>query len=61
VARKTFLEQIGKTPKFAVRYRNRCHICGRARGYVRKFDMCRCCFRLLALQGELPGVRKASW
>jgi len=53
--------QIGKAPKFKVRYRNRCAICGRARGYYRKFNMCRCCLRSLALQGELPGVRKASW
>lgn len=61
MARKTFRMQIGKAPKFKVRYRNRCAICGRARGYYRKFNMCRCCFRNLALAGDLPGVRKASW
>ena len=41
--------------------RNRCRICGRARGFLRKFEMCRICFRGLALKGEIPGVVKASW
>ena len=48
-------------PKFAVRHRNRCKVCGRARGYYRKFELCRICLRLLALRGEIPGVIKASW
>jgi len=48
-------------PKFKVRKRNRCQICGRPRGYIRKFGLCRICFRELALRGELPGVKKASW
>jgi len=48
-------------PKFAVRHRNRCKSCGRPRGYLRKFGLCRICFRLLSLQGYLPGVIKASW
>jgi small subunit ribosomal protein S14 len=48
-------------PKFAVRHRNRCKNCGRPRGYLRKFGLCRICFRLLSLQGYLPGVIKASW
>jgi len=61
VARKTFLVNIGKPTKFKVRYRNRCALCGRPRGYMRKFDLCRVCFRTLALHGDLPGVRKASW
>ena len=47
--------------KFEVRHRNRCRICGRPRGYMNKFDMCRICFRKLALEGALPGVTKASW
>lgn len=47
--------------KFEVRYRNRCKLCGRGRGYMRKFGVCRLCFRELALRGEIPGVRKASW
>ncbi|MCP4869066.1 MAG: type Z 30S ribosomal protein S14 [Proteobacteria bacterium] len=48
-------------PKFAVRYRNRCRICGRPRGYMRKFEMCRICFRNLSLEGKIPGVIKSSW
>ncbi len=47
--------------KFEVRLHNRCLLCGRARGYLRKFQMCRVCFRLRALRGEIPGVTKASW
>ena len=50
-----------KKPKFKVRVRNRCRVCGRARGYIRKFQMCRICFRGMALKGEIPGVMKASW
>jgi small subunit ribosomal protein S14 len=48
-------------PKFKVRHRNRCRACGRPRGYMRKFQLCRVCFRKLALEGYLPGVTKASW
>jgi len=48
-------------PKFGVRLRNRCRLCGRPRAYLRKFDMCRICFRGLALKGQIPGVTKASW
>lgn len=50
-----------KKPKFQVRQRNRCRICGRPRGYYRKFGLCRIHVRDLALQGYLPGVIKASW
>lgn len=50
-----------RPPKFAVRHRNRCRLCGRPRGYLRRFAMCRICFRMLALRGEIPGVRKSSW
>jgi small subunit ribosomal protein S14 len=50
-----------KKLKFKVRYRNRCKRCGRPRGYLRKFNLCRICFRQLALAGEVPGVIKASW
>jgi small subunit ribosomal protein S14 len=50
-----------KKPKYACRHRNRCKRCGRPRGYLRKFDLCRICFRQLALSGEVPGVIKASW
>ena len=50
-----------KKLKYKVRVRNRCRICGRSRAFLRKFEMCRICFRGLALKGEIPGVTKASW
>ena len=50
-----------KQPKFKTLPRNRCFRCGRPRGYLRKFNLCRICFRKLALAGEIPGVIKASW
>jgi small subunit ribosomal protein S14 len=58
---KLRIERQKKTPKLSVRYRNRCKQCGRPRGYLRKFMLCRICFRKLALAGEVPGVTKASW
>lgn len=62
MARKALIEKndINKL-KFKVRKRNRCSICGRPRGYIRKFSLCRICFRELAGKGMLPGVKKASW
>ncbi|MFL6448347.1 MAG: type Z 30S ribosomal protein S14 [Bryobacteraceae bacterium] len=51
----------GTQAKFAVRLRNRCKNCGRPRGFLRKFSLCRICFRKFALAGEVPGVTKASW
>lgn len=50
-----------KTLKFAVRARHRCKRCGRPRGYMRKFALCRLCFRELALRGDVAGVVKSSW
>jgi len=50
-----------RTPKFKVRQHNRCPLCGRSRAYYRRFQMCRICLRKLALNGQLPGVIKASW
>lgn len=47
--------------KFKVRDHNRCKICGRPRGYLRRFEMCRICFRKLAGEGKIPGVLKSSW
>ncbi|MFN8596849.1 MAG: type Z 30S ribosomal protein S14 [Anaerolineae bacterium] len=47
--------------KFAVQVRHRCRLCGRPRGYMRRFDMCRICFREASLQGQIPGVVKSSW
>ena len=55
------MPHIQKEPKFDVRKKNRCPFCGRPRSYMRKFDMCRLCFRKLALEGQLPGVVKSSW
>lgn len=55
------MAQITRKPKFKVRHRNRCKRCGRPRAYMRKFALCRICFRNLSLQGYLPGVVKASW
>jgi len=52
---------INKTEKFPTRVVNRCSLCGRNRGYLRKFGLCRICFRERASTGEIPGVRKASW
>ena len=49
------------TPKFGVRHRNRCFRCGRPRGFMRKFGLCRICFSQLALSGQIPGVTKSSW
>jgi small subunit ribosomal protein S14 len=47
--------------KYPTRVRNRCKICGRPRGYIRRFGLCRICFRELALEGKIPGVVKSSW
>jgi small subunit ribosomal protein S14 len=47
--------------KFAVRHRHRCRLCGRPRGYIRKFALCRLCFRKAALEGDIAGVIKSSW
>ncbi|NPA30502.1 MAG: type Z 30S ribosomal protein S14 [Chloroflexi bacterium] len=47
--------------KYKVQHRNRCRICGRPRGYIRRFGVCRICFRELALEGKIPGVKKSSW
>ncbi len=61
MARKALIAKSQRKPKFRVRHRNRCRLCGRPRGYMRKFQLCRVCFRKLALEGYLPGVVKASW
>ena len=61
MATKAKIAKTKKTLKFKVRQRNRCQVCGRPRGFLRKFALCRICFRQLALQGYLPGVTKSSW
>jgi small subunit ribosomal protein S14 len=50
-----------KKPKFKVRQKNRCEVCGRPRAFMRAFKMCRVCFRTLSLKGMIPGVTKSSW
>jgi len=50
-----------RQPKYQTRGYNRCRLCGRARAYYRKFQICRICFRKMASEGLIPGVRKASW
>jgi len=61
MARKAMIMKALRKPKFMTRRVNRCQICGRQRGYIRKFKMCRICFRTLASEGKLPGVTKSSW
>jgi len=61
MARTAQFAKMKRKLKFKVRVRNRCRLCGRGRGYLRKFQMCRLCFRELALGGQIPGVVKASW
>ncbi len=62
MARKALYEKtFNSEPQFAVRRRNRCRLCGRPRAFIRKFALCRICFRKLALEGNIPGVKKSSW
>lgn len=61
MAKVSDIVKFRKKQKFDVRKRNRCNICGRARSYMRRFGLCRMCFRTLAARGEIPGVTKASW
>ncbi len=60
MAKKSIINR-EKNRKYKVRVRNRCRICGRPRGFIRRFELCRICFREQALEGKLPGVAKASW
>ncbi len=61
MAKTALIEKSKRTPKFSARAYNRCSRCGRPRGYMRKFHLCRICFRELASQGQIPGITKASW
>jgi len=61
VAKKCLIAKANRKPKFGVRTYSRCSRCGRPRAYMRKFGVCRICFRELALCGDIPGVIKASW
>ncbi len=61
MARKALINKALKKPKFSSRTIRRCQICGRTRAFLRRFGLCRICFRELAWKGEIPGVKKASW
>lgn len=61
MAKKSLIAKQKKRPKFSTRAYSRCQQCGRPRGYLRRFALCRICFRELALRGKIPGVIKASW
>ena len=61
MAKKSLVNKQRLTPKFPTRKYNRCQFCGRRRAVYRKFGVCRLCFRTMALAGQIPGVRKASW
>ena len=61
MAKKSLIAKAKRTPKFSARTYHRCVVCGRPRGFMRRFNLCRICFRERALQGELPGVTKSSW
>ncbi|MFP3982836.1 MAG: type Z 30S ribosomal protein S14 [Desulfurivibrionaceae bacterium] len=61
MARKALQAKSKRAPKFKVRAYNRCPMCGRSRGFLRKFGICRLCFRSLASHGEITGITKSSW
>ena len=61
MAKKSSIARSRRQPRFPVRAHNRCQVCGRSRAYMRRFAMCRICFRERALLGQLPGVTKSSW
>jgi small subunit ribosomal protein S14 len=61
MAKKSLEVKSRRPAKFPVRQYHRCRLCGRRHGYIRDFGVCRLCFREMALRGEIPGMRKASW
>ncbi|MBI2046338.1 MAG: type Z 30S ribosomal protein S14 [Parcubacteria group bacterium] len=61
MAKTSVIARSQKKPKWSSRIVRRCFRCGRKRGYMRAFDMCRICFRELANEGKIPGIRKSSW
>lgn len=61
MAKKSLIIKAQRKPKYMTRRVNRCRVCGRPRGYMRKFELCRICFRKLASEGYIPGVTKSSW
>ncbi len=61
MAKECLIQKAKRQQKFKVREYNRCLLCGRSKAYYRRFNLCRICFRELALKGEIPGVTKSSW
>ena len=61
MAKKSLIAKAKKPPKYSSRIVRRCLLCGRKRGYMRKYQVCRICFRELANKGQIPGVKKSSW
>ena len=61
MAKQSQIQRAKKKPKFSTRVIRRCFKCGRRRGFMRKFGLCRICFREMAGRGEIPGVKKSSW
>lgn len=61
MAKTSVIARSKKKAKFSTRKVNRCFKCGRKRGFMRDFDLCRICFRELANEGKIPGIKKASW
>ena len=61
MAKKSMIAKQQREPKFTVRGYNRCNICGRPHAFMRKFGLCRICFRELSYKGEIPGITKSSW
>ena len=61
MATKAQIEKSKREPKFSSRIVRRCFRCGRKRGYIRRFGLCRICFREMANRGEIPGIKKSSW
>ncbi|MBV8157535.1 MAG: type Z 30S ribosomal protein S14 [Candidatus Dormibacteraeota bacterium] len=61
MAKKSLIAKSQRAPRFATQEHHRCGVCGRPRAYMRKFGMCRICFRRLASVGQVPGVKKSSW
>lgn len=61
MAKESQIAKSKKTPKYSSRIVKRCFKCGRKRGYMREFGLCRICFREMANKGEIPGIKKSSW
>lgn len=61
MAKTSMIVKANRKPKFSTRIVRRCRVCGRPRGYIRKFGLCRICFREFASRGQVPGVTKSSW